>query len=178
MKEDIDITEASIYVGTYAKYNSGSIYGRWLRLSDYEDIEAFYKACAALHADEEDPEYMFQDHEHIPHSLISESWLSEKFFEVRDAVAKMNKEEIEPFSLWCCNGHYDLSKEDIDDLVTSFRNDYQGPYSSESDFAYEYVSERYDLSEFVRQYFDYERFAKDLFITDYWYMDGYVFRDT
>ena len=43
--------EPSIYVGTYEKYNNGSIAGKWLKLNDYEDISAFYKACTELHKD-------------------------------------------------------------------------------------------------------------------------------
>ena len=39
----INKTEPAIYVGTYGKYNSGSIEGKWLKLNDYEDIESFYK---------------------------------------------------------------------------------------------------------------------------------------
>lgn len=29
----------SIYVGTYAKYNNGSLYGKWLDLADYSDYD-------------------------------------------------------------------------------------------------------------------------------------------
>ena len=29
--------------------------------------------------------------------------------------------------------------------------------------------------EFARMYFDVEKFANDLFISDYWYKDGFVF---
>lgn len=54
-----NISEARIYVGTYAKYNEGSIFGKWLDLSDYSDSEEFYEACRELHKDEEDPELMF-----------------------------------------------------------------------------------------------------------------------
>ncbi|MFV0590341.1 MAG: hypothetical protein ACK5M7_03075 [Draconibacterium sp.] len=28
----------------------------------------------------------------------------------------------------------------------------------------------------IHYVFDYERFARDLFMTDYWFEDGYVFR--
>jgi len=45
-------TSPRIYVGTYAKYNSGSIAGKWLDLEDYSDKEAFLEACAELHKDE------------------------------------------------------------------------------------------------------------------------------
>lgn len=74
-----NIQDAQIYVGTYAKYNGGSIFGEWLILSDYYDKEEFYEACRQLHADENDPEFMFQDHENIPEGLIGESWLSDNF---------------------------------------------------------------------------------------------------
>ena len=77
-----NISEARIYVGTYAKYNGGSILGKWLDLSDYSDKEEFYEACRELHKDEQDPEFMFQDWEYIPSDLIGESWLAENIFEL------------------------------------------------------------------------------------------------
>ena len=55
--------QAKVYVGTYAKYNNGSLSGAWLDRSDYSDKEEFYEACRELHKDEEDAEYMFQDYE-------------------------------------------------------------------------------------------------------------------
>ncbi|MEQ3054471.1 antirestriction protein ArdA, partial [Bacteroides finegoldii] len=48
------LSEAKVYVGTYAKYNNGSLSGAWLDLSDYSDKEEFYEACRELHKDEED----------------------------------------------------------------------------------------------------------------------------
>lgn len=63
----------ALYCGTYNKYNNGSIAGKWLYLDDYSDSEAFLKACADLHKDESDPEFMFQDFEYMPDSLYSES---------------------------------------------------------------------------------------------------------
>ena len=48
---------AQVYVGTYAKYNNGNLYGKWIDLTDYSDSEEFYQACKELHADEADPEF-------------------------------------------------------------------------------------------------------------------------
>ena len=42
------LSEAKVYVGTYAKYNNGSLFGAWLDLSDYSDKEEFYEACREL----------------------------------------------------------------------------------------------------------------------------------
>lgn len=178
MAKEINFEKASIYVGTYAKYNDGSIFGKWLNLSDYSNIQEFYQACAKLHKDEVDPEYMFQDYEYIPESLISESWLSEKIFEVRDALQDLNESEKEPFFIWCNNDHYDLSKADVECLIASFRDDYIGKYENDEAFAMEDIEERHDLSDFAKQYFDYEAYARDLFCGSYWSDDGYVFRNS
>lgn len=95
------LSEAKVYVGTYGKYNNGSLSGAWLDLSDYSDKKEFYEACRELHKDEEDAEYMFQDYENIPEALISESWISENFFALRDAVEDLDDTEREAFFVWC-----------------------------------------------------------------------------
>ena len=70
-----------VYVGTYAKYNNGSIAGDWIDLDDYaDDKEGFLKACAELHKDEDDPEFMFQDFEGFPREFYGESRLSDELF--------------------------------------------------------------------------------------------------
>ena len=172
-----NLSEARIYVGTYAKYNDGSLFGKWMDLSDYSDSEEFFDACKELHADEEDPELMFQDYENIPKGLINESWLSPNIFEVIEAVTKLDDTQQEAFAVWLNFTSSDISKEAIDDLISSFEDDYQGEYGSEEDYAYEVIDECYpDLPEFAKTYFDYEKFARDLFIGDYYYDEGYVFR--
>ena len=52
----------SVYI---LKYNNGSIEGKWFDLSDFSDKYEFCEACKELHADEEAPEYMFQDWENM-----------------------------------------------------------------------------------------------------------------
>ena len=91
------LSEARIYVGTYAKYNEGSIFGKWMDLSDYSDIAEFYDTCRKLHGDETDPELMFQDWENIPSALIGESWLVENIFEVIEAISTLCESEQEAF---------------------------------------------------------------------------------
>lgn len=151
-------------------------FGKWLDLFDYWDKDEFMEACRELHKDEQDPEFMFQDYENIPEALISECWLSDKFFELRDAIEKLSETEQEAFFVWCDHHNSDISGEDADDLISSFEDDYQGEYKDEEDYAYEIVEECYDLPEFAKTYFDYSAFARDLFITDYWMDNGFVFR--
>ena len=78
--------------------------------------------------------------------------------------------------MWCDHHNSDISEEEADDLISSFEDEYQGEYKDEEDYAYEIVEECYDLPEFAKTYFDYSAFARDLFITDYWMDNGFVFR--
>ena len=53
-------SQNSVYVGTYGKYNAGSLVGFWADLEDYADYDDFLKDCLEFHSDEADPELMFQ----------------------------------------------------------------------------------------------------------------------
>ena len=114
--------------------------------------------------------------ENVPEGLIGESWISENFFTLRDAVEQLGDTEQEAFFVWCNYKSRDLSEEDTDDLIKNFWDEYQGQYDDEEDFAYRIVEECYDLPEFAKSYFDYEKFVRDLFMCDYWFDDGFVFR--
>jgi antirestriction protein len=70
-----------VYVGTYRKYNEGSIAGEWLELEDYDSRADFYEACRELHSDEADPELMFQDWEEIPEKYITESSIDDDLWD-------------------------------------------------------------------------------------------------
>lgn len=89
--------DASVYVGTYRKYNNGSLEGAWLKLADYANKDEFLKACMELHKDESDPELMFQDWENVPEWMISESSIDAKlwgYVEPEEAERKQTREEI------------------------------------------------------------------------------------
>ena len=65
-----------VYVGTYAKYNAGSLKGAWMNLNLYNSKQDFLKACYDLHKDEADPELMYQDLEGFPKTFYYESDIS------------------------------------------------------------------------------------------------------
>ena len=169
-------SEASVYVGTYAKYNEGSTYGDWLDLDNYDRMWKFLNACKKLHEDEEDPKFMFQDWEHIPDGLISESELSPAIFELKDLLDEL---EEDPFIVWV--GDYSDWKEvesDPKKAVEIFRDQYCGEWDSETAYAEQLFDELYlhDIPSYARSYINYEAFARDLFMYDYDYIEGYVFR--
>lgn len=79
--EDNPLKGARVYVGTYAKYNAGSLEGKWLSLEDYANKAEFIAACLKLHKDEADPELMFQDWEGVPSWMIGESHIDPEVWE-------------------------------------------------------------------------------------------------
>ena len=154
--------EPALYCGTYGKYNSGNLSGMWVNLSTFDYYEDFENFCKAIHADEADPELMYQDYENMPRSLYHES---------------MGEEEFNNLLEYCelCD---DYSVEAVDDFLEFFRPDdlgrmqdaYVGVYDSKEDFAKEEVINRFNSEKIMgdfADYFDYEAYARDLFINKY-----------
>ena len=152
----------ALYCGTYVKYNSGNFSGMWLNVSTFDDYEDFVNFCLAIHADEEDPEIMFQDGENIPDSLCCESMGEKEFNQIAEYCELCDEysvEAVEDFLEW-------YSPEDLDNMHDA----YVGVYDSREDFAREIVSDCYDIENIMGNlacYFDYEAFASDLFVNDY-----------
>ena len=85
---------AQVYVGTYGKYNSGSVAGAWIDLSDCASYSDFLAKCKDTHKDERDPEFMIQDTEGFPDGLSCMEWLSEaEFNDVKAAMKEEAQEE-------------------------------------------------------------------------------------
>ena len=114
----------SIYCGTYGKYSGEEgIRGLWIDLTTFYDYDDFVNFCYAIHADEEDPELMFQDYEAFPQKWYDESSFDEDSFEaVReycDLCDKYSTDAVDAFIEWDCEklehfedcyvGEYDLS---------------------------------------------------------------------
>ena len=154
----------ALYCGTYGKYNSGNFSGIWVDVSTFDDYEDFENFCLAIHADEEDPELMYQDFENMPDSLYHES-MGEKGFnkisEYCELCDDYGVEAVDDFLEWD-------STEDLDNMHDA----YVGVYDSREDFAREIVSDCYDIENIMGNlacYFDYEAFARDLFMGDYYF---------
>lgn len=144
---------AQIYVGTYAKYNSGSIAGKWLDLEDYADREAFLEACRELHKDEIDPELMFQDFEGFPRSYYNESSVPAELWDWLD-LGDDDRELLEVYQ------EHVADDADIDRAREAFA----GKYDSEADWAEDFLESTGDLQgvpKNLRNYIDFEAYARD-----------------
>ena len=84
-----------VYVGTYGKYNAGSLAGAWLDLSQFDNFDAFMKKCKEVHKDERDPEFMIQDVECWPDGFSAPESISRAEFNDVITAWKESKEEAE-----------------------------------------------------------------------------------
>ncbi|SNV41472.1 Antirestriction protein [Chryseobacterium taklimakanense] len=173
----IFLDEIQVYVGTYKKYSEGSIFGKWLLLSDYSDFQDFHEAIKELHSDEDDPEYMYQDYEISPlferMGLISECHISSQIFEVIEAI-KSSSYDLEVWEAFTdCFGTY----EDVSELEQKIQDSYMGEYGSDEEFAEQLLIETDSIPRNLPSYIyiDWERTARDLMM-DYSASNGHYFR--
>lgn len=155
---------ARIYVGTYAKYNNGSISGAWIDLDKYADRDAFLKACGELHKDEEDPELMFQDYEGFPKGFYSESSIPDALWDWLDL------DESDRNLL----AAYQDAVDEKGDIETA-RDAFYGIHDSERDFAesfYEETGMDKGIPDALRCHIDWEGVARDFGY------DGWTFHHT
>ena len=153
-----------IYVGTYAKYNDGSIDGEWVDLTDFaHDYDGFVKHCREIHKDEKDPEFMIPDYEGFPSSMYHEGGLpSEEEFNKIIELYELDDSEKDAYAAYLELGY-------SDDSIEAFREHYYGKYEDDNTLGYESVEE-FGMPQNPEMYFDYDRFGRDL-MYDYHYGD-------
>ena len=144
---------AKIYVGTYEKYNNGSIEGAWLDCEDYADHAEFIEACEALHAAESDPELMFQDFEDFPKDFYGESSIDARLW----GFLGLDTGDREIVTAWLSENS--LSKnEDLQSIVDSFT----GRYVSWADYAEEITNDCNKIPDYLQFYIDWEKMGRDM----------------
>jgi len=170
-----DSVSPRVYVGTYAKYNNGSIAGEWLNLDDYYDHEDFMAAARELHSDEADPELMFSDSDGVPDWAYHESQIEPKFWEFMDATKEWDDSTQEAFQIFIDYYYGDsIDNTDMTEAVDAFEERYRGQYDSVEDYAYQYVEDIgiENLGEdTLMQYFDKEKYVRDLGFEGWHYAD-------
>jgi antirestriction protein len=145
--------QPAVYVGTFAKYNSGNLSGAWLDVSAYNDREDFIEAALALHADEADPELMFQDFQGFPRVYYGESELD---FALWDWLA-LDEDDREMVELY-------QSEVDASASIDCIKEAYAGTYDSAEAWAEQWLDETGSLDEVpegLRNYIDFEAYARD-----------------
>lgn len=165
--------QPSVYVGTYAKYNAGSLKGAWLNLEDYSDADAFLAACKELHKDEADPELMFQDFQCFPREYYGESHIKPELW---DWLA-LDEEDREILAA------YQEATSNANPSIEDAREHFQGVHDTERDFAQQLAEDIGAISDDARWPYtciDWDQAARELMM-DYTAVRRdaglYVFRD-
>lgn len=182
---------AGVYVGTYKKYNEGSLFGKWLDMSDYDSYEDFIAACKELHKDEVEPEFLFQDFEFdskvrpLLEQLVTESHVDPRAWDVFD----LDSEDLIYVSATWEYYNDDLS---VEEALKVGKESYIGKYDSEpKDYAYEYLEETLrcipnsvdpETGDLCRSYkfilglLNLDKAVRELKYDGYIFTDGYVFQ--
>lgn len=114
-----------VYVGTYAKYNRGSIAGQWVDLAEFaDDKSGFMDRCREIHADESDPELMFQDFEGFPSAFYGESGLADGLWE----WLALDEDDRELLAV------YQEATGNDEGTIDEAREAFAGRFDSEADF--------------------------------------------
>ncbi|THV63055.1 antirestriction protein ArdA [Chryseobacterium candidae] len=173
LKNSLDT--ASIYVGTYAKYNNASLHGKWLNLLDYSNYDELLTAMYELHSDESGPEFMLQDYECCSLfeklGLISECHISKDIY---DIAYQIDGSDYEAEVYEACLDN--LGKMDFQSLYDYVNNFYYGEFADDIEFV-EYLYEDdipFNLPSYVC--IDWESTARNI-MYDYFESNGHYFRN-
>ena len=150
-----------VYVGTYSKYNSGSLKGDWLDIEGYVDQEDFLTACAKLHEDEDDAEFMFQDQEGIPGCFFCESQIDKELWDMIKEADDLDEAiaYVDYHNEWD-KGKFDESK--------------RGKWGSDKEFIQDLIDNTETIPEWLEGYIDWDAMTKE-YMDDFVESNGYYF---
>ena len=163
-----------VYVGTYHKYASGDLFGKWMDLDEFADVDEFLTACRELHKDEKDPEFMLQDYENMPRELYGESAFN---LERMIDYAALDDDEKEILDAWL---EIRSAEGDISDMLEAAQDAF---FCQVDELEWRAVAEYcadeklIEIPENLWNYFDFEAYGRDLSMEMTMASNGYVFRD-
>lgn len=167
----------SVYVGTWGKYNGGSLHGEWIDLSKFDTPEEFKNYChKKLHADEPDAELMFQDVEGPAwvRSVISEYGMNYDMVWGWLALDDWEKPVVDGYiELYGIDGF-----SDFDELVEAAQDAYLGGEGQDfDDWVQDFFSEttgHMKVSEFIDKHYNWVDFDNAKMYMD---NDGYGYNE-
>lgn len=171
-----DLKMIKIYVGTYGKYNGGSLEGKWLELPMNE--EELQEELEKIGEGEDDPEYMIEDFE-IDNGIyfkISETEDLNVLNELAEGLENLSDYEIEILNAYLDEG--ESIKKALDKVQN--RDGFYIEGDTDEDLACNYINEVYGGvealdRETLERYFDFEGFGRDLAFDAIKTENGYLF---
>lgn len=120
----MNLNNAEIAVTTQHLIDIKDYRDNWMHMSDYSDMCEFLCACSDLFPGEDEPEYRYSRWENIPDMLISREWLCPNFFEIRDALERLEEDEMKSFMKWSRSYGYDIATDDPHMMVSHYHDLY------------------------------------------------------
>ena len=145
---------ACVYVGTYHKYNCGSLDGAWVDLESFHNEKELMRFLYRLHADEAEPEFMVQDYMNFPRRFYSESMNEHDFAELYDWI-HLDTEEREMCAEYWKEIDESASVDEISDRLV-----YSGDSNEYFDELAEEALSDYNVPNFLQFCFDYEKWRE------------------
>ena len=159
---------ACVYVGTYNKYNCGSLDGAWVDLESFHNEKELMKFLYRLHADEAEPEFMIQDYMNFPRRFYSESMDEHDFAELFKWL-NLDEEEREMCAEYWKEIDESASVDEIADKLV---------YSGDSDEYFDELADEalsdYNVPNFLQCCFDYGKW-REMCRYDYRVTSNFVF---
>lgn len=118
--DNMDLSNAEVAVTTQHILDGKEYKDYWVQMSDYSDMGEFLCACSDLFPEEEEPEYRYTKWENIPDRLIRREWICPNFFEIRDAMERLDENEREYFVTWSEHFGYDITTDDPHMMVSHY----------------------------------------------------------
>lgn len=144
-----------LYVGTWQKYNNGSLGGEWVDTEDFFYASDFWEHCSEIHKDEEDPEFDIQDFDY------DEDWEEilwnysgkdvDEYYKLLDKMQSMNLDDDPELFIALCDHNF------IKDYVV-----YQSMNNCCDEFLLSRCDYNEDIFDNIQGYIDYEKLEFDL----------------
>lgn len=162
----MNLSDAEVVVTTQKEIENNTHAGDWFRLSEYGDTGEFYNACYSNFPNEKNPIFRYLAWENIPDCLINEGWFCPNFFEIRDALERLDESDVEYFTAWCNYHGHNIAADDSYLLVTNYLDNHTSYPEAESE-TMEMPDDALIYQSISGNYFDIERYPFEVFNDNY-----------
>ena len=159
-----------VYAACLASYNNGILHGEWLDCVDPDELREGIEEMLSNGPAENAEEWAFHDYDGFGEYSVSEHAGIDDLAEIGRCIEKHG----EAFAAYIEHVGGDPDEGNFEDA-------YCGEWSTEEEYAENLMDDCYDVPDHLVYYIDYAAFARDLFINDYYSVDGgagvYVFHN-
>ncbi len=149
----VDATRPRIWVGCLAAYNAGHLHGRWIDVTDTDDIWETVRAMLADSPEANAGEWSIFDYEGFDGAEVSESAGFDRVCVLADYIGEhgeLGGKLLEHFG------------QDLDEAHAAFE-DYAGEHKNLGDFATDFTEETgTEIPESLALYIDYDAMGRDM----------------